>query len=250
MKIRCLIVDDEPLAREGMADYVGQLDFLELVGTAAHPLEALPLLEQHAPDLLLLDIEMPMLNGLDFVRTLYQPPMVVLTTAYPAYAIQGFELEVLDYLLKPITFERFLKTALRARRRLQKRRSVEEVQAKKNTLLESPLAPPFFIKADGKLERITLDELWYVEAMQNYIQLHTDRGRFTTLLSLRELEAAVDHPDLMRVHKSFLANLRKVATVDGRQLIMGDYRVPVSRSRWEEVERRLLGGQLLGKDQG
>jgi DNA-binding LytR/AlgR family response regulator len=245
MKIRCLIVDDEPLAQEGMAGYVQQLDFLELVGSAAHPLEALPLLKQHQPDLLLLDIEMPKLNGLDFIRSLHQPPLIVLTTAYPSYALEGFELEVLDYLVKPITFERFLKTALRVQRRCQENQPLSPTAP-------APVAAPtqenkdFFIKADGKLERITLAELQYVEAMQNYIHLYTGRGRFTTLLSLRDLEAAVGHPDLLRVHKSYLANLRRVATIEGRQLVIGEARVPVSRFRWEKVEKRLLGGHLLG----
>ncbi|MEM1216912.1 MAG: LytTR family DNA-binding domain-containing protein [Bacteroidota bacterium] len=243
--MKCLIIDDEPLAREGLAQYASEIDFLQLAGTAAHPLDALPLLEQEKPDLLFLDIEMPKLSGLNFLRSLRTPPLVIITTAYPQYAIESFELEVLDYLLKPITFERFLKSCLRARRRLQEQ---EEEPA------SASLSPPelaeipdhFFIKADGKIERIDVAEFYYAEAMQNYIQLHTARGRFTTLLSLRELSESVLHPHLMRVHKSFLVHLGQVSTVDGRQLVLQDRRIPVSRTKWNEVERRLLGGQLLG----
>jgi DNA-binding LytR/AlgR family response regulator len=251
MKINCLIVDDEPLAREGLENYVRDIDFLRLAGSAPDPLAALPLLEQHSIDLLLLDIEMPKLSGLDFLRSLRQPPLVILTTAYPNYALEGYELEVLDYLLKPITYNRFLQAVLRARRRLQERLPENPIMTAPTVVQqadapESSSVDHFFIKADGKIERILIAELLYVEAMQNYIQLYTERGRFTTLLSLRELSEKVISPDLMRVHKSYLANLSKVTTIDGRQLCFGDQRIPVSRSKWEKVEQRLLGGQLLG----
>ena len=249
--VRCLVVDDEPLAREGLEQYAADVPFLEVVGTAASALHALPLVQELQPDLLFLDIEMPKLSGLDFIRTLARPPLVILTTAYPAYALEGFELEVLDYLLKPITFDRFLKAALRAQRRLEERSSDEPVviseENKDETKAEVDTPTDhFFVKADGRIERILLADFYYAEAMQNYIQLYTRRGRFTTLLSLRELEASVQHPDLMRVHKSFLAHLGQVSTVDGRQLVIAERKVPVSRAKWEAVEQRLLGGQLLG----
>ena len=250
MKINCLIIDDEPLAREGLENYAAEVDFLDLRGSAPNPLAALSLLEQHPIDLLFLDIGMPKLNGLDFLRSLQQPPLVILTTAYPQYALQGYELEVLDYLLKPITFNRFLQAALRARRRVQERLPDEKMETSIRSVSaseqESAATDHFFVKADGKIERILVAELMYVEAMQNYIKLHTLRGRFTTLLSLRELIEQLQHPDLMRVHKSYLANLQNVTTIDGRQLCFGDQRIPVSRTKWEEVEKRLLGGQLLG----
>ncbi|MEL6660993.1 MAG: LytTR family DNA-binding domain-containing protein [Bacteroidota bacterium] len=251
MKVRCLIIDDEPLAREGLEQYAADVPFLELVGTAGNALQALPMVQKLEPDLLFLDIEMPKLSGLDFIRTLARPPLIILTTAYPAYALEGFELEVLDYLLKPITFDRFLKAAMRAQRRLAERKTdgktdeeqAEPVAATVETEVE---ADHFFVKADGRIERITLADFYYAEAMQNYIQLYTRRGRFTTLLSLRELEASVPHPDLMRVHKSFFAHLGQVSTVDGRQLLIADRKIPVSRAKWAAVEARLLGGQLLG----
>ena len=249
MKVRCLIIDDEPLAREGLEQYAGDVPFLEVVGTAASALHALPLVQELQPDLLFLDIEMPKLSGLDFIRTLARPPLVILTTAYPTYALEGFELEVLDYLLKPITFDRFLKASLRAQRRLEERSSKDqtEIQADGEAEVETEApADHFFVKADGRIERILLADFYYAEAMQNYIQLYTRRGRFTTLLSLRELEASVPHPDLMRVHKSFLVHLGQVSTVDGRQLVIAERKIPVSRAKWEAVEQRLLGGQLLG----
>lgn len=249
--VRCLIVDDEPLAREGLEQYAKDVPFLEVLGTASNALQALPIVQEQQPDLLFLDIEMPKLSGLDFIRTLARPPLVILTTAYPAYALEGFELEVLDYLVKPITFDRFLKAALRAQRRLEERSQDTQIAVDEGegeiTASEKPAEiDHFFIKADGRIERIRLADFYYAEAMQNYIQLYTRRGRFTTLLSLRELEASVPHRDLMRVHKSFFAHLGQVTTVDGRQLVIAERKIPVSRGKWEAVEARLLGGQLLG----
>lgn len=241
-KLRTLIVDDEPLAREGLSDYVAQVDFLQLEAAVINPLKALPYVEQDQVDLILLDIEMPYLNGLDFIETLQQPPLIILTTAYPNYALEGFRLDVLDYLVKPITFQRFLQAVLRAKRRY------EEQSAPSPTLPPAQEPAPndhFFIKVDGKIERIEWRNFQYAEAMQNYIQIYTDRGRFVTLLSLREMASQAPNEDIMRVHKSYLANLRRVQTIDGRQLRIGESLIPVSRSKWNEVQERILGNRLL-----
>lgn len=243
MKIRCLIVDDEPLAREGLQQYVAEIDFLECVGTAANPLEAIPLIDATQPELLFLDIEMPKLNGLDFIRSLRQPPLIVLTTAYPQYAIEGFALEVLDYLVKPITMDRFLQASLRARRRL----ASTPLPSLPTTDEVTETIDHFFVKVDGRIERIQLHEFLFAQAMQNYIHLFTLRGRFTTLLSLRELEESINNTDVVRVHKSYLVYLQQVNTLDGHVLVIHDHRIPVARRRWAEVEAKFLeGGNLLG----
>ncbi len=240
MSLRTLIIDDEPLAREGLADYVRQIDFLKLSGLAEDPIAALSVMDKEPVDLLLLDIQMPRLNGLDFLRTLEQPPLVILTTAYPSFALEGYQLAVLDYLVKPITFQRFFQAALRAKRQHQ-------LLQKENSTEAAPTAPDhFFVKADGKVEKITFRELQYAESMQNYTHLYTDRGRFTVLLPLKQIEAELPDADFCRVHKSFLANLRRVSGIDGHQLIIGENSIPVSRHRWAEVEKRVLGDRLLG----
>lgn len=239
MTLQTLIIDDEPLAREGLADYVRQVDFLTLAGQAEDPIAALSLMDEKTVDLLLLDIQMPRLNGLDFLRTLSNPPLVILTTAYPSFALEGYQLAVLDYLVKPITFQRFFQAALRAKQQYELLRKSPAAPGPKN-------APGhFFVKADGKVKKISFDELLYAESMQNYVHLYTQSGRVTALLPLKQVEAELPAADFCRVHKSFVANLRAVTALDGRQLVIGETRIPVSRQRWEEVEKRVLGDRLL-----
>src|SRR6201992_2033446 len=155
--INCVIIDDEPLAREGLASYVREIDFLHLVDTCENPLELIKVMNKHTVDLIFLDIQMPKMNGLDFLKAVQQPPIVVITTAYPTYALEGFQLNVLDYLLKPITFERFFKAASKARdyHRLLNR---EQEQSKDDD-------DYFFIKCGNKYEKIPFEEIQYVEGM-------------------------------------------------------------------------------------
>ena len=149
--IKCIITDDEPLAREGLAQYVQDIEFLELKGLAENPLEALSLMEQTSIDLIFLDIQMPKLNGLDFLKSLDNPPLVIITTAYPSFALEGYQLDVLDYLVKPITFQRFLKASMKAKKQweLLGNKKTENTQQTKSISKEH-----FFIKCDGKMERI------------------------------------------------------------------------------------------------
>jgi DNA-binding LytR/AlgR family response regulator len=240
--LRTLIVDDEPLAREGLSDYVNQVDFLTEVGQAREGLEALHLLKEHPVDLLLLDIQMPGLSGLDLIRTLRQPPLVILTTAHPSFAVEGFELDVVDYLLKPITFPRFLRAALRAQSRHGGPAAAPAAPA-------NPAAPEaedhFFVRVDNRVERIRFAEIRYLEAMQNYVRIHTDRGAFLPLLTLKSCLAALPADRFLQVHKSYAVQLARVTAFEGNELHLGEATVPVSRSRRAEVEQRLLGGRLL-----
>ena len=240
--ISCLIVDDEPLARKGLADYVDQVDFLTLAGLAEDPIEALDYLDKQAIDLLLLDIHMPKLSGLDLLRTLRNPPMVILTTAYPDYALEGFRLEVLDYLVKPITFPRFLQAVRRARKNAGRRETGSPTAA-----AELPPAGPdyFFVRSDGRIERIYFDELLYAESMQNYVFLHTTRGRLTALMSMKQLLEELPEQRFLRVHKSFSVQLKHVTSVDQTRLWIGECEIPVSRARREEVVRAVVGDRLI-----
>ena len=239
-KLRTLIVDDEPLAREGLATYVQQTDVLSLTATAADALSALPHLRDGSVDLLLLDINMPQLSGLELLKMLDRPPLVILTTAYPNYALEGFELNVLDYLVKPITFPRFLNSILKAERQFQLlQQSAPPRPADTNT------KDHFFIKSDGKVERIQYDQLLYVEGMQNYVHLHTTRGRFTALLTLKTIDDELPQPPFYRVHRSFIVNLQRVQTLDGNRLLIGDVAVPISRANVATIHRILLGDDLL-----
>lgn len=239
--LRCLIVDDEPLARKGLADYVDQIDFLELAGVAEDPIEALDHLEKQPVDLLLLDIHMPRLNGLDLLRSLRRPPLVIITTAYPDYALEGFQLEVLDYLVKPITFPRFFKAVLRAR----KYAGLQDAAPGPAPALPAPGPDHFFVRSDGRVERISYDELLYAESMQNYVLLHTRQGRITALMSMKQLLEELPPDRFLRVHKSFSVHLKHVTSVDQASLWIGDREIPVSRARREEVLRAVVGDRLI-----
>jgi len=238
--MKTLIIDDEPLAREGMSEYVNQVEFLELAGTATDALDALNFLQTHDVDLLLLDVNMPRLSGIDFLKTLDSPPIVILTTAYPSFALEGYQLNVLDYLVKPITFPRFLNSVMKAKRQFDLLQKVPSVPAK------STDNQHFFVKCEGKAEKISLSELLYVEGMQNYIHLYTERGKFTALLTLKSVAAQLPEPRFFRIHKSYIANLEKVSTIDGNMLEIGEYKIPVSRTKIGEVSELILGGKLLG----
>ncbi len=237
--LKCLVIDDEPLARNGIADYVRDIDFLTLEGTCETPLEAISLMEKNKIDLLILDIQMPKINGLDFLKSLQAPPLVIITTAYPSFALEGFQLDVLDYLVKPITFTRLLKAANKAKSQFQL------LQQPQNTTDKSE--DHFFIKQDNKFEKIRIEDLHFVESMQNYIQLHTSRGKFTTLITLKNIYQELPEKDFMQVHKSYIVALHKIDAVEGNQLIIGESKIPISRSKREEVMERVVNSKLLKK---
>jgi len=241
--IKCIITDDEPLAREGLAQYVQDIDFLELKGLAENPLETLKLMEGTAIDLLFLDIQMPKLNGLDFLKSLDNPPLVIITTAYPSFALEGYQLDVLDYLVKPITFQRFLKACIKAKKQWELLRNNNGESS--TIAIESNSKEHFFIKCDGKMERIRFDELLYVESMQNYVSIQTTRGKFTTLLTLKNTLSELPSSSFIQVHKSFIVNLEKVQTLGDGHITIQDKLIPISRSRLSAVTQRILGDNLI-----
>ncbi len=237
--MKCLIVDDEPLAREGLKEYVTKVPFLELTGEAATPLDAMKIMEEQSVDLLFLDIQMPELSGLEFLKALQSDaPLVILTTAYPHFALEGYALEVLDYLVKPITFERFFQAVNRAKRQFELE---NQVQQQPGASLDS-----IFVRTGSSIQKIRLADLYFAESMQNYVRLFTRENRIVVHMPMKQLEDELPGRDFLRVHKSYLVNLRAVDGMEGNSLLIGEERVPISRSRVEEVRQRLLGDQLLG----
>lgn len=238
--MNCLIVDDEPLAREGLAEYARQVDFLNLVALAEDPMEALGKMQQHTVDLIFLDIHMPKMSGLDFIKSLDRPPLIILTTAYPSFALEGYQLNVLDYLVKPITFQRFLQSALKAKKQFDLvNGSIPKTESKEIS------QDHFFIKCDGKIEKIDFANLLYVEGMQNYVNLNTIRGKFTSLLTLKSVMEKLPADRFVQVHRSYIVQLSKVKTMEGNQLLIGESNIPISRSRQEAVTKLLLGDNLI-----
>ena len=241
--INCVIIDDEPLAREGLASYVREVDFLNLGGIGENPLELLHLIDQQKVDLVFLDIQMPKMNGIDFLKILQKPPMVIITTAYPSYALEGFQLNVLDYLLKPITFGRFFKAAAKARdysRLLLRQVSGDQGKAE-------PDDDYFFIKCGSKYEKVLFEDILYVEGMQNYVNIYTLKGKFVTMLSLKNLEENLDHKSFIRVHKSFIVAISKIDGIEGNEIFIQANRIPISRNYREQVIGRVITKRLWDK---
>lgn len=242
--INCIIIDDEPLARTGLMEYIADIDFLNLLGSFDNPLRATDLLGSGAVDLMFLDIQMPKITGLDFFKTLKNPPPVIFTTAYPQYALDGFEVNALDYLVKPISFDRFIKAALKAKEyyaiRYEPGKLLEKPQAAGNTA-----AAYFFIKADNKLVKIFLEDILFIEALQNYVTIHTTTKKYISYLTIKSVEDYLPADGFIKVHKSFIIAAARVDSIDGNEIRIDQHRIPISRSLKDEVTEKLLKGKFL-----
>lgn len=248
--IRCLVIDDEPPALAILADYIGQVPFLTLAGTTTDPIEGLTWVQQGRADLLFLDIQMPRLTGLQFLKLAGHKARVVLTTAYPEYALEGYENDVVDYLLKPIAFERFLKAAHKALALLAPAlpAPVAVAPLAPAPVVPAPAPPPtadhLFVKGDTKNKylRINYADILYVEGLNNYVLLHLPHERIATYQTLRELAETLPQPPFMRVHKSYIVSLNHVRLLDGNTLYVQDKLIPVSDTYREALYRVVRGG--------
>ena len=238
MKINCIIIDDEPLARKGLKEYVQDIDFLELAGEFDTPLKATELLMTQPIQLMLLDIQMPKITGLDFLKSLGNPPLTILTTAYPEYALQGYELNVVDYLLKPFSFERFLKAIMKAKGFIETAQKTQSVNVPEE-------AGYFFIKTDSRLVKVSHDDVLFVEALQNYVAVYTKEKKYITYLTIKSVEEQLPRQRFIKVHKSFLVAADKVETIEGNEIKIGTHRIPISRNTKEEVLDKILQNRLL-----
>lgn len=239
MNINCIIIDDEPLARTGLKEYIADIDFLNLAGEFDNPLGATELIGTGEVQLIFLDIQMPKITGLDFFKMLKNPPAVIFTTAYPQYALDGFEVNALDYLVKPISFDRFLKAAMKAKEYYEVR---QENKTAGGTTGNSEY---FFIKADNKLVKILFDDILFVEALQNYVTIHTGSKKYISYLTFKSVEDYLPTNLFIKVHKSFIIAASRIDSIDGNEIRMGDHRIPISRSLKDEVTEKLLKGKFL-----
>ena len=232
-KIRTIIVEDEPLAREGLLNYVKDVDFLDLRKVCEDALEANAVLSDEPIDLMFLDIQMPKITGIDFLKSLKNPPMVIMTTAYPNYALQGYELDVLDYLVKPFPFDRFLKAANKAR-------DYFELKHSSATISNQAREDYFFVKCYHRYEKIHFDDVLFVEGMENYVVIHTASQKYMTLLRMKNLEEILPLTSFMRVHKSYIASIKKISSIDGNDLIIAGKRIPISREKKGEIMEKIV----------
>ncbi len=238
--INCIIIDDEPLARKGLKEYIADIDFLNLTGEFDNALKATEQISSGKVQLLFLDIQMPKITGLDFFKTLHHPPPVIFTTAYPQFALDGFELNALDYLVKPISFDRFLKAAIRAKE-FYEVRQINTEEAK-----QTDQAPDyFFIKAENKLIKIFFDEILFAEALQNYVVIHTKEKKYITYLTFKAVEEYLPATQFIKTHKSYIVAAAKIESIDGNIIQTGNHQIPVSRNFKDEVMEKLLKGKFL-----
>jgi DNA-binding LytR/AlgR family response regulator len=242
MALTCVIIDDEPLARECIANYVAEVDFLKLVGMGNNPLDLAQLLAQHSPDLIFLDIQMPVMNGIDFLKTAQRLPMVIITTAYPSYALEGFQLDVMDYLVKPIVFSRFFMAINKAKDYHQLLNRPAEVGGDRSCASDY-----FFVKCGQKFERIYFREVLYIEALQNYVTIFTLRGKYITLLPLKNVEQNLSNQSFIRVHKSFIVAISKIEAIENNEILVQSTRIPISRSYRDQVIDRVVNDKLWKK---
>jgi two-component system, LytTR family, response regulator len=224
INITCIITDDEPFARKGLQGYVEKIGFLDLKATCEDALQLSNELQRQPVDLLFLDIQMPHITGIEFIKALSNPPKVIFTTAFEQYALQGFELDVIDYLLKPISYERFLKAAWKAR---------DFFALRENKAAAS--APYIFLKSNGKLEKINFDEILFIEGMENYVAVYIENKKIITHITIKALLEKLPVGQFIQTHKSYIAAVNKVESIEGNILYIQKRRVPISKNLREFV---------------
>jgi DNA-binding LytR/AlgR family response regulator len=230
--MRCIIIDDEPIARKGLKEYIHELDFLQLAGEFDNPMKASEILLAGGIDLVFLDIQMPKMTGLEFLKSLNAPVMVIFTTAYPQFAVEGFELNAVDYLVKPFSFERFCKAVLKAR-------------AQAGHSAKPAISEYFFIKTDNKLIKIDYNDILFIEAMQNYVSVHTREKKYITYLTFKSVEDHLPAARFLKIHKSYIVSIAKIDSIEGNFVRIGTHELPISRSSKDEVLEKILQNKYL-----
>jgi len=237
MVLNCVIIDDEPIARKLLQEYIEETDFLNLVGVAENPLKAIGVINSQETDLIFLDINMPKMNGMEFLKSSTKLPMVIMTTAYGQYALEGFEMAVIDYLVKPFSLERFIKASQKAL----------ELKALKqnNTIAEKANDEYFYVKCDGKIQRVIYHELLYIEAMANYVTLYTNNGKLVVYLTIKGILEKLPADRFLQVHKSYIVNAHRINTIVGNVLHLGENKIPVSPNYSDEVMKKILKNKFI-----
>jgi DNA-binding LytR/AlgR family response regulator len=237
MNLRSIIVDDEPIARKLLQEYIGDIHFLELKGSFDNPLKADAFLSHESVDLMFLDINMPKISGIEYLRSSGNLPMVIMTTAYAEHALTGFELDVMDYLVKPFSFERFLKACMKAK---------EYLELKNQPVVGTdPGGGYFFVKCDNRIEKIFYDELIYVEAMLNYVTLHTTRGKMMVYLTMKGILEQLPSPVFLKVHKSVIVNISKIVSMEGNEINLGTAKVVISQGLFDTAMKLILKDKMI-----
>lgn len=232
-RIKCIIVDDEPLSQEVIRDFVQEIPWLQLQGTCLNALEALDLIHTTEVDLVFLDINMPRLSGIKFVKSLENPPMIIFTTAYPEYAVEGFEVDAVDYLVKPVAFERFLKAANKAR----------EYFEIKQPSTGNGGSGFIALKSDKKIYKIDAGDILYVQSWGDYVKVFTKEKMIIAAETMKNLEQLLGK-QFIRIHKSYLVSVHAIRFIEGNQVKIGDKFLPVGQTYRDDLIARLKQGDL------
>lgn len=233
-KLSCIIVDDEPVARKILQEFTEQVPFLDLMGKFESAMKAEEFLKSNQPDIIFVDIEMPKVSGLQMLKRNNIESMVILTTAFPQYALDGYELDIIDYLLKPFALHRFLKA-------VQKAKDFYDMKTHSTNA-----TPPsyIFIKSEKRIEKVELSDILYAEVLGNYMTIHTERKKIIAYLTMKSLESQLSSSDFIKIHQSFLVNRSKIESVEGNDLKVGNKSLPISRNYRESVTN-LINKRLL-----
>lgn len=220
--IRCLVVDDEPLALDILTDYIGKVPFLKLISATTSAFEALAIAQKDEIDLVFLDVQMPELTGIQFLKIINGKCNVILTTAYSQYALDGYELDVADYLLKPIAFDRFYKSVLKVQNTIQQVSPQAPVKVIDNTINSF-----IFVKTEHRIQKIYLDDILYIEGLKDYISIFTKTERVITLQHMKKMEESLPAGRFIRVHKSYIVSIDKIESIERSRIQIGNKIIPI-----------------------
>ena len=235
MKIKCVIIDDEALAISVIEDHLKNFDNIEVVATYTNPLKAFGLLEKEKIDVIFLDINMPQITGFTFIENLSYKPSIVITTAYREYAVKSYELNVLDYLVKPIPFQRFLKTMNKVYQRVYLNTNTPEVSLQQE--------PHIFLKVSKKLIKVNLNDILFIESLKDYIKVITTLGDYVVHKSLTAISEELPQSNFLRVHRSFTISINKIKSIEGNMVEIGNRRIPIGRNYVKVVRERIFNNE-------
>lgn len=234
MKIKCIITDDEPMARKGLRGYIEKIDFLTLIGECEDAIQLNTMLKTQQVDLIFLDIEMPDMTGLELLSNLINPPKVIIVSAYEQYALKGYELDVTDYLLKPVSFDRFLKSVNKVHDLLQKEQQ--------NNI------DYIFVKSDKQLKKIQLKDILFIESMENYVIIQTVLSKVVVYTTLKQIYESLPQDIFQQTHRSYIVNIEKVTAIDGNQLIISPHKIPLARNFKDNIINLILNNRLITRN--
>lgn len=237
MKVNCIIIDDEPLAAAVIKTHLSALNNFNLLGEFTSAIDAINIIESGEVDVMFLDINLPVMNGLEFLKSLSVKPLVIITTAYREFAVESFDLDVLDYLVKPIPFGRFLKASNKVTKRLQERKmaSAETVA----------IEPHIFLKVDKKLIKTNLDDILFIESLKDYIKVFTTVGDYLVHKSMTSISEELPSEMFLRVHRSYTIALGKITSVEGNSVEIGGRRIPIGRNYVQEAKQKIFSNNSL-----